>query len=111
MGRIDAITMSSKFEEVVLTRCFVSRLMSSFWQLQMFELFMWRCCGLGFLALHKVQFSVEFFICTSINGLNFLVFLIVVRGVNDPFGTKGVFLLSSRSECLILEATNSDRLL
>jgi hypothetical protein len=30
----------------------------------MLGLFMWRCCGLGFLALHKLQFSVEFCIST-----------------------------------------------
>jgi hypothetical protein len=43
----------------------------------MLGLFMCRCCGLGFLALHKLQFSVEFlylYKCCSILACVLMIF-------------------------------------
>jgi hypothetical protein len=81
---------SSKFEEVDLTRCLVSRLKSSFWKLQMLGLFMWRCCGLGFLALHKLQFSVEF-VSVQVSG-SVAAFLLAIEECKGPEESQRLIL-------------------
>jgi hypothetical protein len=49
----------------------------------MLGLFMWRCCGLGFLALHKLQFSVEFCICVQVS-VSVAAFLLAIEECKRP---------------------------
>ena len=67
------------FEESnrALFSCFLA---CSFKKLYMMGLFTWRCCGLGFLAFHKLQFLVEFCICTILGSL----FLLAIEEYKEP---------------------------
>jgi hypothetical protein len=56
----------------------------------MMGLFMWRSCGLGFLALHKLQFSVEFCIYTSFSICCSVLARALMISDNDSLCTRSI---------------------